>query len=121
MNGDEEGDGAVTGRGRGWRQMNERKMGTETGVGTGRGRERERGWRPVDEHRMGTGTGAGTETRAVAEVGMWTRVGTRTGSGRAEERRRSARSRSRGVDAICETGETWVEREKHVKKKGLDQ
>ena len=33
-----------------------------TGVITGRERERGRGWRPVDEHRMGTGTGAGTET-----------------------------------------------------------
>ena len=37
----------------------------------------------MDEHRMETGTGAGTETRAVAEMG----TGTRIGSGRAEERR----------------------------------
>ena len=43
---------------------------------------------------MGTGTGAGTETRTVAEMG------TRTDSDRVEERRRSARSRSRIVNAI---------------------
>ena len=30
-------------------------MGTRTGAGMGR--ERERGWRPVDAHRMGTGSG----------------------------------------------------------------
>ena len=66
---------------------------------------------------MGTGTGAGTETRAVAEMGM----GTRTGSGRAKERRKSAINRTRVVDAMWETGETWVEREKNVDKKGLAQ
>ena len=62
----------------------------------------------MDKHRMGTGTGAGTETRAVAEMGTGTRIGagTRTGSGRVEERRRSAKKRTRGVDAMWETGET---------------
>ena len=74
MNGNEDGDGA----------------------GTGRKRERERGWRPVDEQRMGTRAGAGVETRAVAEMGtgmmmgmgtsMGTKTGTKTGSGRAEKR-----------------------------------
>ena len=52
---------------------------------------------------------AGTETRAVAEMGTGTRItgtGTRVGSGRAEERRRSGRNRSRLVDAMWETGET---------------
>ena len=53
---------------------------------------------------MGTGTGAGTETKAVAEMGTRMRMGrgmgTRTGSGRAEEIRRSARNRTRIVDAI---------------------
>ena len=38
--------------------------------------------------------GTGTETRAVAEMGTW------TGSGRAEERRRNARNRTIFVDAI---------------------
>ena len=45
-----------------------------TGEGTGRGR----GWRSEDELKMGTG------------------------SGRAEGRRRSARNRARGVDAMWE-------------------
>ena len=49
---------------------------------------------------MGTGTRMRTET------------GTRTGSGRAEETWRSAKSHTRVVDAMWETGETWVEREK---------
>ena len=61
-------------------------MGTGTGVGMGWKRERRRGWRPVDDHRAGTGTGGGTEMR--------------TGSGTAEERRRSARHYTRGLDAI---------------------
>ena len=98
-------------------------MGTRTEAGTGR--ERRQGWRPVEEHRMGTGTGAGTETRAVEEMGTRTRMGTgtktRIGSGRAEERRRSARNRKIVVDDMWETGEIWVERGKHVEKKGLVQ
>ena len=67
-------------------------MGTGTGEGTGR--ERGRGWRPVNEHRIGTGTETGTEARTVAEMGTGTRItgtGTRIGSGRAEKRRRSAK------------------------------
>ena len=79
----------------------------------------------MDEQRMGTGTGVGTETRAVAEMRRGTRMGmgteTRTGSGRAEGRRRSARNRTKVVDAMWETGETWVEREKHVGKRELVQ
>ena len=84
------------------------------GDGSGDG-ARERGWRPVDEHRMGTGTGKGTEARTVAEMGTGTRItgtGTRIGSGRAEGRRSSARNRKIVVDAVWETGETWMEREK---------
>ena len=46
-------------------------------------------------------------------------TGTRIGSGRAEERRKSARNRKIVVDAVRETGETRVEREKNVEKKGL--
>ena len=89
-------------------------MRTGTGAGTGRGRGRGQGWRPVDEHRMGTGTGTGTEARTVAEMGTGTRImgtGTTIGSGRAEERRKNARNREIVVDAMPETGETWVERE----------
>ena len=55
---------------------------------------------------MGTGTGAGTETREVTEMGTGRRIGTRIGSGRAEERQRSARNRTRVVDSTWETGET---------------
>ena len=65
---------------------------------------------------MGTGTGAGTVTRAIVEIGMGTRMGTgtgtRIGSVRAEERRRSARNRTRVVDVMWKTGETCMEREK---------
>ena len=88
------------------------------GAGTETGRGRGRGWRPVDEHRMGTGT----EARTVAEMGTGTRItGTRIGSERAEERRRSARNRKILVDAMWEAGKTWVERGKNVEKKGLVQ
>ena len=41
-----------------------------------------------------------------------TEAGTRIGSGRAEERRKNARNRKIVVDAVRETGETRVEREK---------
>ena len=48
-------------------------------------------------------------------------TGTRIGSGRADKRRKSARNRKIVVDAVRETGETWMEREKNVEKKGLVQ
>ena len=69
----------------------------------------------MDEDRVGTGTEAGTETRAVAGMG------TGTVTERAEERRRSARNRTRVVDTMWEKAETWVERGKNVDKKGLVQ
>ena len=95
-NGDGGGDGAGTGTG--------------TGVGTRR------------QHRIGTGTGTGTQARTVAEIGTGTTItGTRIGLGRAEGRRKSARNRKIAVDAARETGETWVESEKNVEKKGLVQ
>ena len=87
-----------------WRLAKKCKMEkTWTGVGTEREREQERGWRPEDAHKIGTG------------------MGTRTGSGRVRERRRSVRNRRRVLDAMCETGETWVEREKNADKKLLVQ
>ena len=67
-------------------------------MGTGTERERERGWRQTKERKMGTGTGVGTEMRAVVEMGTGT--GVETGSGRAEEKRRSARNCTKIVDAI---------------------
>ena len=45
----------------------------------------------------------------------------RMGSGGAEEGRKSARNRKIVVDAMRETEETWVEREKNIDKKGLVQ
>ena len=79
-------------------------------AGTRRGRGWGRGSRPVDEHRMGTEMGTGTRM---------TGTGTRIGLGRAEDRRRSARNRKIVVDAMWETGETWVERGKIVEMEEL--
>ena len=43
------------------------------------------------------------------------------GEGRAEGEQKSARNRKIAVDAVRETGETWVESEKNVEKKGMVQ
>ena len=60
--------------------------------------------------------------RTAAEMGTGTTItGARKGSGRAEERRKSARNRKKVVDAVRETGETGVERETHAEKEGLVQ
>ena len=62
-----------------------------------------------------------THTRMYTGTGT-TITGTRIGSGRVEERRSSARNRRRLVDAMWETGQTWLERGKKVEqKKGLVQ
>ena len=56
---------------------------------------------------MGMGTRTGTDARTVAEMGTGTTItgmGLRIGSGRAEERRNSARNRKIAVDAVRETG-----------------
>ena len=114
VNGHGDGDRAGTGTGVEANEVAQDGSGDGAGTGTGRerGRERERGWGPVDEHRLGTGTGTGTEARTVAEMGTGTTItitGTRIGSRRAEERRKSARNRKIVVDAVRETGETRVE------------
>ena len=78
----------------------------------------------MDEHRIGTGTGTGTEARTVAEMRTGTRItgtGTRIGSGRPEEMRKSARNRKLVADVVRATGETRVERDGNVEKKGLVQ
>ena len=63
-----------------------------------------------------------TEARTVAQMGTGTAItGTRIGLGRAERGRKSARNRKIAIDAVRETGETWVESEKNVEKKGLVQ
>ena len=92
-NGDGDGDGA----------------GTETRTEV----EANEGAQNGNEDGNGDGAGTGTETR----VG----TGTRTGWGRVEERRRSARNRTGVLDTTWEMGETWVERGKNVEKKGLAQ
>ena len=96
-------------REQGWRRTKERKMRTRTRAGTRRGREQEQGWKPEDDYRIGTGTGEGN-TRAVAEMETGTRVGAGTGmrtrTGKVGERRRSARNRTRVVDAMWEKSET---------------
>ena len=97
------------------------RSGSGNGGGSERrsaGRGRGRGWGPVDEHRTGTGTGTGTEAGTVAEMGTGTTITrTRRGLGRAEGRRKSARSRKIIVDAVRETVETRVESEKNVEKR----
>ena len=104
QDGNGDGDGAGTGV--------ETRRRTLDGDGDGNG----------DRSEDGSREGTGTEARTVAEMGTGTKItGTRIGSGRAEERRRSARNRKIVVDAMWEMGETWVERGKYVEKKGLVQ
>ena len=59
---------------------------------------------------MGTVTGAGTGT-------AMTGTGTRIGTGRAEKRRKNARNRKIVVNAVRETGQKRVEREKNVEER----
>ena len=93
------------------------EAGTGTGVVANEGAQDGNGDGSGDG--AGTGTGTGTEERTVAEMGTGTAItGTRIGLGRAEGRRKSARNRKIVVDAVRETGETRVESEEHVEKKG---
>ena len=63
-----------------------------------------------------------THTHTHMEMGTGTTItGTGSRSGRAEDRRKSAKKRKIVVDAVRETGETRVQREKNVEKKGLVQ
>ena len=60
--------------------------------------------------------------RTVAEMGTGTRItgtGTMIGSGRAKKRRKNVRNRKIVVNAMPETGETWVERGKSIENRGL--
>ena len=85
------------------------------GAGTGTGVEVNEGGRDGNGDGSGDGAGMGTEARTVVEMGTGTTItgaGTRIGSGRVEERRKSARNRKIVVDAVRETRETRVEREK---------
>ena len=91
---DGDGDGYVAGAGTGV-EVNE---GAQDGNGDG----------------SGSGDGAGTGTGTTI-------TGSRIGLGRADGRRKSSRNRKIAVDAVRETGETWVKSEKNVEKKGLVQ
>ena len=98
--GAQDGDGDGSGDGAG--------TGTGTGVGTRR--------RTPD----GNGDGNGDESEDCSGDGNGdTITETRIGLGRAEGRRKSARNRKIVVDAVRETGETRVESENNVEKKGL--
>ena len=67
----------------------------------------------MDKHRTGTGTGTRMGSgRAEERHNMGTGTGPTIGLGRVEERRRSARNRTRVVDAMWEKGETWAEKGK---------
>ena len=120
VDGQGDGDGAGAGTGV------EANEGAQDGNGEGRG------------DGVGTGTGTGVGTRRQTPDGNGDGNGdrsedssgdkngdddngTRIGLGRAEGRRKSARNRKIAVDAARETGETWVESEKNVEKKGLVQ
>ena len=104
VNGHGDRDGARTGTGV---EVNE---GAQDGNGDGSG----------DGAGTGTGTGVGTRRRTPMGTGT-TITGTRVRSGRAEERRKSARNRKIVIYAVRETGETRVDTEKNVEKKGLVQ
>ena len=67
----------------------------------------------------GNGDGNGDGSEDCSGDGNGAIMGTRIGLGRAEGRRKSARNRKIVVDAVRETGETRVESEKNVEKKGL--
>ena len=99
MNGDGDGDGAGASTGTGVEANEGVQDGHEDGSGDGAGTGTGREWRPVREHTMGT----------------------RTGPGRPEERRRSARGHTRVVDTMWETVKIRMEREENVDKKGLVQ
>ena len=110
VNGDVDGHGDVDG------------AGTGTGVEVNEGAQDGNGDGSGDRAGTGTGTGTGTETRTVAEMGTGTTIpGTIIGLWRAEARQKSARNRKIAVDVVRETGETRMESEKNVEKKGLVQ
>ena len=59
-----------------------------------------------------------THTHTHTHITGTTITESRIRLGRADGRRKSARNRKIDVDAVWETGETWVESEKNVEKKG---
>ena len=100
--------------------MNGHGDGDGAGAGTGTGVEVNEGAQDGNGDGSGDWAGTGTEARTVAEMGTGMKItgtGTRIGSGRAEEKRRSARNRNIVVDAKWKTGKTRVERGKNVEKR----
>ena len=118
--------------------------GQEDGDGAGAGTEVEANEGAQDGSGDGNGDGAGTGTGTGVGIRRRTPDGNGDGNGdvsedcsgdgngdddngnenrigRAEGGGESARNRKIAVDAVRETGETWVESEKNVEKKGLVQ
>ena len=118
------GDGSGAGTGTGV-EVNEGAQdgngdGRGDGAGTGTGMETHR--RTPDGNGDGNGNGNGDGSEDSSGDGNGARIkvtGTKIGSGRAEERRRSAINRKIVVDAKWETGETWVERKKKCRKERI--
>ena len=115
MNGHEDGDRAGTGTevevNEGAQDGNGDESGDGAGIGTGTGTGVETRRRTPDGN--GDGNRAGSEHSSRDGNGTSiTGTRTRIGSGRVKERRKSARNRKMVVDAVRETGETRVEREK---------
>ena len=99
------GGGTGVGGGNGDGNGNVNGHGDGDGAGTGTGVEVNEEAQDGNRDGSGDGAGTGTEARTVAEMGTGTSItGTRRGSGRAEERRKSARNRKIVVDAVRETG-----------------
>ena len=118
-NGDGSGDGAGTGTGTGTGVGTRRQ--TQDGNGDGNGdRSEDCSGDGNGDDDNGNGDGNGDRSEDCSGDGNGTTItGTRIGLGRAEGKRKSARNRKIAVDAARETGETWVESEKNVEKKGF--
>ena len=70
----------------------------------------------------GTGDGSGDGNETIGGDGNGDKDGNGDGIGEsAGETKKSKKNNKRVVDAMWETGDTWVEREKNVDKKGLVQ
>ena len=126
VNGHGDGDGACAGTGTEVEMNEGAQYGNGDGSGDGAGTETGTGVetrrRTSDRNGNGNGNGDGSEDSSGDGNGDDDNgTGTRIGSGRAEERRKSARNRKIVVDGVRETGETRMEREKNVENKGLAQ
>ena len=123
VNGHGDGDGAGTGTGVDANEGAQDRNGDGSGDGAGTGTGTGVGTRRRTPDGNGDGNGDGSEDSSGDGNGDDddNGNGTENGVGRAEGRRKSARNRKIVVDAVRETGETRVEREKNAERKGLVQ